>query len=126
MDIESYIKDLSPELQEKAHACGSVEELLALAKEAKIPVPDEALVAVAGGDDVDVGSCGPDCCPKCGHREKPYWSEWLDNGELINAAFEYVIKERELPKPRVRQEDALQPHKISPEQLAKPPRSWKA
>ena len=31
---------------------------------------------------------------------------------------EYVIKERELPKPRVRQEDALQPHKISPEQLA--------
>lgn len=38
--------------------------------------------------------------------------------ELINAAFEYVIKERELPKPRVRQEDALQPHKISPEQLA--------
>ena len=82
VDIESYIKDLSPELQEKAHACGSVEELLALAKEAKIPVPDEALVAVAGGDDVDVGSCGPDCCPKCGHREKPYWSEWLDNGEI--------------------------------------------
>ena len=38
--------------------------------------------------------------------------------ELINAAFEYVIKERELPKPRARQEDALQPHKISPEQLA--------
>ena len=65
VDIESYIKDLSPELQEKAHACGSVEE-----------------VAVAGGDDVDVGSCGPDCCPKCGHREKPYWSEWLDNGEI--------------------------------------------
>ena len=29
--------------------------------------------------------------------------------ELINAAFEYVIKERELPKPRARQEDALQP-----------------
>ena len=56
VDIESYIKDLSPELQEKAHACGSVEELLALAKEAKIPVPDEALVAVAGGDDADVGS----------------------------------------------------------------------
>ena len=82
VDIESYIKDLSPELQEKARACGSGEELLALAKEAKVPVPDEALVAVAGGDDVDVGSCGPDCCPKCGHREKPYWSEWLDNGEI--------------------------------------------
>ena len=38
--------------------------------------------------------------------------------ELINAAFEYVIKERELPKPRVRQEDALQPHRISADQLA--------
>ena len=31
MDIESYIKDLDPDLQEKARACGSVEELIALA-----------------------------------------------------------------------------------------------
>ena len=67
MDIESYIKDLSPELQEKARACGGVEELLALAKDAKIPLPDEALEAIAGGDDDDEdGSCGGKvkCCDK--------------------------------------------------------------
>ena len=32
-DKLDYIKDLAPELQEKARACGSTEELLALAKE---------------------------------------------------------------------------------------------
>ena len=70
MDIESYIKDLSPELQEKARACGGVEELLALAKDAKIPLPDEALEAIAGGDDDDEdGSCGGKVkCPKCGSK----------------------------------------------------------
>ena len=35
MNLEDCIKDLSPELQEKARACGSVEELVALAKEEK-------------------------------------------------------------------------------------------
>ena len=68
MDIENYIKDLPPELQEKARACGSVEELLALAKDAKIPIPDEALAAVAGGNDQDVGACGDVKCPKCGSK----------------------------------------------------------
>ena len=37
MNLEGYIKDLVPGLQEKARACGSAEELLALAKEAKVP-----------------------------------------------------------------------------------------
>ena len=56
MDIESYIKDLSPELQEKVRACGSVGEL-----------PDEALAAIAGGDDPEAGGCkDPIKCPKCG------------------------------------------------------------
>ena len=82
VDIESYIKDLSPDLQEKARACGSVEELLALAKEAKVPVPDEALATVAGGDDIDNSACNPEKCPKCGHKEKPYWNEELANGEI--------------------------------------------
>ena len=69
MNLEDYIKDLSPELQEKARACGSVEELLALAKEAKVPLPDEALAAIAGGDDQDVGSCRHQDCPKCGSKD---------------------------------------------------------
>ena len=82
MDIESYIKDLSPDLQEKARACGSLEELLALAKETKIPVPDEALTAIAGGDDIEDGYCDPNKCPKCGHKEKPYWDEDLGGHQV--------------------------------------------
>lgn len=49
INIEEYIKDLSPELQEKAKACASIDELLKLAKDNKIPLPDDALEAVAGG-----------------------------------------------------------------------------
>ncbi|MDO4851108.1 MAG: Nif11-like leader peptide family natural product precursor [Actinomycetota bacterium] len=69
MNLEDYIKDLDPELQEKARACGSVEELLALAKEAKVPLPDEALAVIAGGDDQDAGSCRHEDCPKCGSKD---------------------------------------------------------
>ena len=65
VDIESYIKNLPPELQEKVRTCSSVEEVLALAKEAKLPLPDEALAAIAGGDQ-EVGGCGDPACPKCG------------------------------------------------------------
>ena len=36
--------------------------------------------------------------------------------ELINAAFEYVIAERELPKSRARLENSIQTHKLSHEQ----------
>ena len=71
-----------PELQEKARACGSLDELIALAKDAKVSVPDEALTAIAGGDDTDAGSCNPAKCPKCGHSEDPYSIEHLDNGSI--------------------------------------------
>ncbi|MBO4352678.1 MAG: hypothetical protein J5818_04205 [Eggerthellaceae bacterium] len=78
MNLEDYIKDLAPELQEKVRACGSIEELLALAKENAIPMPDEALAAIAGGADAEVGNCKPKMpnCPKCGSPDVKY--EWLD------------------------------------------------
>lgn len=78
MNLEECIKNLAPDLQEKARACGSIEELLALAKEAKIPMPDEALEAIAGGDDSEVGNCKPKMpnCPSCGSSDVKY--EWLD------------------------------------------------
>ena len=70
MDIESFIKDLSPELQEKARTCGSVKELLELAKEAEVPVPDEALAAIAGGTDDEPVGCGEKIkCPNCGSTD---------------------------------------------------------
>ena len=71
MSIESYIKDLDPELQKKARACDNAEELLALARENKIPVPDEVLAAIAGGDNADPENCAKPTCPKCGHHEGP-------------------------------------------------------
>ena len=72
MSLEDYIKDLDPEVQEKARACGNIDELVTLAKDAKIPVPDEALAAIAGGEDPDAGSCHHMDCPKCGSKDTVY------------------------------------------------------
>ena len=72
MSIEDYIKNLSPELQEQARSCGSVEEIMALAREERMPVPDEILKAVAGGDqqqDVNCKEKKPNC-PYCGLNDK--------------------------------------------------------
>ena len=65
MNLEDFIKDLSPELQEMARKCGSAEELLALAGERKVPLPAEALEAIAGGNG-SPQNCGGARCPKCG------------------------------------------------------------
>ena len=48
-DIEEYIKNLSPELQEKARECSTPDELLQLAAEEDIEIPMETLESVAGG-----------------------------------------------------------------------------
>ena len=66
--LEKYIKDLSPELQEKARKCGSKSELLKLAKSEKVELSPEALEAIAGGKGESVGSCYEDKCPKCGSK----------------------------------------------------------
>ena len=67
MNLEDFIKDLDPELQEKARQCGSIAELLELAKEHKVPLPDEALEAIAGGNNPDPRNCrpAPPPCPPC-------------------------------------------------------------
>ena len=48
-NFEKYIKDLSPELQEKARECKTKEELNAFIAENEIELPDEALELVSGG-----------------------------------------------------------------------------
>lgn len=55
-DLESYIKGLSPELQEKARACTSVEELLKLADENNIELSADQLEAVTGGSAYTAGT----------------------------------------------------------------------
>lgn len=93
MNLEDYIKDLDPELQEKARACGSAEELLALAKEAKVPLPDEALAAIAGGDDQEVGGCGDPVCPKCGSSNLDLMGKERDSNHPLFWIYHYVCKD---------------------------------
>lgn len=52
------IKDLSPELREKARACKTPEELLQLAEEEGYKISVEELDAVSGGD----GECWSRYC----------------------------------------------------------------
>lgn len=48
-DIQQLFNDLSPEMQERARACRTNEELLQLAAEEDVEIPMEALKNVAGG-----------------------------------------------------------------------------
>ncbi len=48
-NVDDYIKDLSPELQDKARACRNMDELMDLAGEEGVELSDEALSKVAGG-----------------------------------------------------------------------------
>ncbi len=64
LNIEEYIKDLTPEQLEKARACKTKDELMKLAAEEDIEIPMEALESVAGG-------CGTalNNCPQGGEHE---------------------------------------------------------
>ena len=48
-ELEKYIGELSPEMQEKARQCQTMEELNALLAENDVELSDDALQAVAGG-----------------------------------------------------------------------------
>ena len=48
-NVEDYIKDLAPELQEKARQCKNMDELMELAGEEGVELSDEALANVSGG-----------------------------------------------------------------------------
>ena len=63
-NLEDYIKDYSPELQEKARACKTKNELLELAADEDMEIPMDALEGVAGG-------CGDEqlSCPYCGSTD---------------------------------------------------------
>ena len=71
MNIEAYIRDLPPELQEKARACKSYDELVKLAQQDDVELPDEVLDVVSGGgficDNITAKQAAPKglVCPKC-------------------------------------------------------------
>ena len=61
--LEGYIKDLSPELQQKARQCKTKDELLQLAADEDMEIPMDALEGVAGG--CTKSTPAPDKCNKC-------------------------------------------------------------
>ena len=58
-------KDLTPEQLEKAKACTTTEELVALAQSEGIDLTDEQLNAMASGGTCWTHSALDDGCPKC-------------------------------------------------------------
>ena len=65
-----YLKDLPPELQEKAKNIKTREELTAFLSDNDVELPEDVLEAVSGGTicgDFKYG--GPDACPKGGDHE---------------------------------------------------------
>ena len=73
MDLEKFISNLTPELQEKARKCGSVEELAALAEAEHVTLTEEAMEAIAGGKGKDTKNCRKMSCPKCGSTDLDAW-----------------------------------------------------
>lgn len=76
-NLEEYIKDLSPELQEKAKECKSVKELLSLADENNVELPTDVLATVFGGTAFTAGTPEfnyhinhPDSCFYCRIKAK--------------------------------------------------------
>ena len=84
-DLEKYISELSPELQEKARECKDMDELNKLLAENDVELSEDALEAVAGG-----GSCSdPNLstgdtvdlkCTECGGTLR-YWDRCSDTGD---------------------------------------------
>ena len=65
-ELEKYIGELSPELQEKARQCKDMGELNALLAENDVELSEDALQAVSGG------------CSKS--------SDFYNNGDIVNGA----------------------------------------
>ena len=70
-ELEKYIGELSPELQEKARQCKDMGELNALLAENDVELSEDALEAVAGGCSLssncyNQGDLTTAICPACG------------------------------------------------------------
>ena len=68
MDIDKYIKELPAEMQEKAQACETADDLVALFRDAGVPLPDGMIADLAGGEGERARLIRATVytCPKCG------------------------------------------------------------
>ena len=68
--FKDYLKDLPPELQEKAKDIKTREELTAFLSDNDVELPEDVLESVSGGNLCNDFSFGnPDACPKGGDHE---------------------------------------------------------
>jgi len=82
-ELEKYLGEIPPELQEKARQCKNKKELNKLIAENDLELSEDALAAVAGG-----GSCTNVClthgqkvnisCPECGKALYYYDRTWTE------------------------------------------------
>ena len=70
-NFEKYIKDLSPEMQEKARQCKTTEELNAFLADNDLELPEDALELVAGG------------CGTCKHNSDKKLENWVSIGSTM-------------------------------------------
>ena len=85
-NLEKYIGELSPEMQEKARECKDMAELNAFLAENDVELSEDALQAVAGGcsassDVYDKGDLVNVYCPECDNQLR-YW-DMLHEGSSI-------------------------------------------
>lgn len=85
-ELEKYIGELSPEMQEKARECKTMDELNALLAENDAELSEDALEAVAGGCSVsnkyETGAPMPYRCPECNEFLR-YWDNTLRQEERM-------------------------------------------
>ena len=105
-DLEKYISDLSPELQEKARQCKDMDELNKLLAENDVELSDDALEAVAGGagcsdSNLSQGdSVNYFKCTECGGTLR-YWDRlygtgnryYCDNGACVACQDHWLFAE---------------------------------
>ena len=71
-ELQKFLDDLSPELQQKARECKTQEEFNDFFSENDIELPDEILDAVSGGCNIFGVSESATICPMGGKHEFEY------------------------------------------------------
>ncbi len=95
-ELEKYMKNLSPELQEKVKLCKNMNEMTDLAAREGIELPDEALDIVTGG--ASNNTCSDSeaglymCCPKCGQAHGNIYPTNSGIGAILRIPAEFFSK----------------------------------
>ena len=97
-ELEKYITELSPELQEKARRCKDKDELNEFLAKNDVELSEDALEAVAGGGCTDPmlsqGDRTSYSCPECGFTLH-YWDRTQNDGNRYYCANDTCVAGRD-------------------------------